>query len=64
MIGMPLTMKDGTIAVAAIIDLREFELVNKVKRPEMMKWFTQYQSVPAQWLSQQPESFLQHRVSA
>jgi len=39
MIGAPLTLEDSTIAVAAIIDLREFESVNKVKRPEMMGWF-------------------------
>lgn len=36
-IGEPQTMPDGITAVAAIMDWREFELLNTVKRPDMMK---------------------------
>ncbi len=41
------TMPDGIVAAAAIMDWREFEVLNAVKRSEMLKWFTQYQSTPA-----------------
>jgi len=60
LIGQPLTMPDGVTAVAAIMDWQEFELLNTVKRPDMMNWFTRYQSTPVQWRLQQPDSFLLH----
>ncbi len=62
--GKPVTMPDGVVAVAAIMDWREFEALNSVKRPAMLKWFSQYQSVHAQSLLQQPESFSLHQASA
>lgn len=46
MIGEPQTMPDGTVATAAIMDWSRFTLLNLVKRPEMLTWFTspnQYQ---------------------
>lgn len=57
-IGKPKTMPDGVIAVAAIMDWREFEIFNKIKRPKILKWFTQYQSDPGRWQLQQPGSWL------
>ncbi len=39
LIGSPQKMKDGTIAVAVIMDWREFEIINISKLPKMFKWF-------------------------
>ncbi len=64
LIGQPLTMPDGVKAVAAIMDWREFEALNTVKRPEMMRWFSQYQSTPVPWQLQQPDFYLQHQAFA
>jgi len=44
LIGSPTTMPDGVTAVAVIMDWREFEGLNAAKRPEMLRWFTRYQS--------------------
>lgn len=52
LIGDLTTMPDGVVAVAVIMDWREFETSNKVKRPDMFRWFNQCQSVPAQSQSQ------------
>lgn len=62
LIGDPKMMPDGVIAVAAILDWEEFEILNRVKRPAMWGWFNQYRSdqVPSQL--QQPEPYLQHQV--
>jgi N-acyl amino acid synthase of PEP-CTERM/exosortase system len=43
-IGRPKTMPDGEIAMAAIMDWREFEILNEIKRPKALEWFTQYRS--------------------
>lgn len=40
LIGTPLTMPDGVVAVAGMIDWREFEMTNAVKRPKFLEWFT------------------------
>ena len=53
-IGEPTKMPDGFVTVAAIMDLREFERCNALKQPEMLEWFTQYQSIPVQKQLQQP----------
>lgn len=39
LIGTPLTMPDGVVAVAGMIDWREFETTNAVKRPKFLEWF-------------------------
>lgn len=44
MIGAPRVMPDGVVAVAAILDWREFEKSNHTKRPKMLNWFKQHQS--------------------
>ncbi|MEC4685858.1 MAG: acyl-homoserine-lactone synthase [Nitrospirota bacterium] len=64
LIGSPTTMPDGVTAMAVIMDWREFEILSSVKRPEMMRWFTQYQSTVAQLQWQQRASWSQHRVFA
>ncbi len=63
-IGQPVIMPDGIIAVAGVMDWRDFESINSVKRPTMLGWFSQYRSTSAQGLSQQPGSGLQHQASA
>jgi acyl homoserine lactone synthase len=55
-IGAPRVMPDGVVAVAAILDWREFEKSNLTKRPKMLSWFRQYQS-------SLPTTRLQRRVS-
>jgi len=64
LIGQPVTMPDGVLAVAAIMDWREFEALNIVKRPAMIDWFSQYQSSPAQWQLPGHGFCLRHQVSA
>ena len=64
LINKPHTMPDGVVAVGVIMNWREFEYINKEKRPKILKWFTQYQAVPVQWQPQQPEAYLQHQVFA
>jgi hypothetical protein len=32
-------MPDGVVAVAVIMDWKEFETLNTQKRPDMLKWF-------------------------
>ena len=61
-IGKPKTMPDGVIAVAATMDWQEFKILNEIKRPKILKWFTQYQSTPVQWQRQQPEFCSQHQA--
>ena len=35
-IGKPITMPDGVIAVAATMDWREFKILNEIKRPQIL----------------------------
>lgn len=53
LINKPQTMPDGVIAVAVIMDWRDFEILNILKRPNVLRWFTRYQSAPVQWQLQQ-----------
>lgn len=43
-VGEPVTMPDGCVAVAATVDFEELVSLNKLKRPELMKWFLEYAS--------------------
>ena len=45
LIGEPRQMPDGVIAAALIMDWREFEELNKLKRPRMFSWFRQSNSM-------------------
>lgn len=38
-LGEPKKWEDGMIAVAAIMDWREFEKINSAKKPELLYWF-------------------------
>lgn len=58
LIGKPKIMQDGVIAVAVIMDWKEFEGLNIIKRPKLVNWFTQCQSTPVQWQQQQPAAYL------
>jgi len=64
LIGEPVIMPDGAKAVAVIMDWREFEALNSIKRPEMLEWFTRYQSCHAGQQPQQPEVCLPPQVFA
>jgi acyl homoserine lactone synthase len=64
LIDKPHTMPDGVVAVGVIMNWREFEDINRVKKPKRLGWFTQYQSVPVQRQQPQPEPWLQHQVFA
>jgi N-acyl-L-homoserine lactone synthetase len=44
LVGKPTRMPDGVVAVAAIMDWREFEEINRRKRPELVSWFSQSQA--------------------
>jgi acyl homoserine lactone synthase len=41
-VGEPVRMADGCVAVAAMLDLRRGESENRLNRPDMMQWFSQY----------------------
>jgi hypothetical protein len=64
LVGEPLAMSNGCIAVAAMIDFRELVLINTVKRPEFTKWFTQYQSTLSRLPQQQLELYSRLGASA
>ncbi len=55
LIGDPKTMADGVVAVAVMMDWREFEAMNAQKRPGLLKWFNQNQLILPAWLSQPRE---------
>lgn len=46
LIGKPKTMPDGTRAAAVLMDWREFETMNRGKRPEVLNWFSQEKLSP------------------
>jgi acyl homoserine lactone synthase len=60
LIGEPQVMPDGTKACAVIMNWLEFEALNAEKRPDMLRWFTQYQSVLAEQQQKQLEAYSQH----
>ncbi len=57
-------MPDGVKAVAALMDWREFEFRNFVKRPGLLKWFNQTRSDQHPVQPPRHESGLPHPVSA
>lgn len=57
-------MPDGVKAVAALMDWREFEFRNFVKRPDMLKWFSQTRSDQCPAQSPRRESGLPHPAFA
>ena len=63
-IGEPRLMPDKVMAVAAMMDWREFTIFNAAKRPKMLRWFTQYQSTHTRRLQQRPVPCLPHQAFA
>jgi acyl homoserine lactone synthase len=63
LVGEPTRMPDGVVAVAAKMDWREFEEINRSKRPALLSWFNQSQAfrggLPQQLLEPglQPRAF-------
>lgn len=64
LIGAPKAMPDGVVAVAMLLDWEEFEFINTLKRPELLKWFSLYRSIPTETQSPLHESCLQRQVFA
>ncbi|OPY68170.1 MAG: Autoinducer synthetase [Syntrophorhabdaceae bacterium PtaU1.Bin034] len=63
LVGEPVTMPDGCVAMAAIIDWDEFVSVNAARRPEFAEWFTHYGSTRYEGQRLQPGSYSQPQVS-
>ena len=63
LVGAPVTMPDGCVAMAAIIDWQGFVTVNALKRPEFAKWFATCQSAPFAGPRPQLEVYSQRQVS-
>ncbi len=63
LVGAPVTMPDGCVAMAAIIDWQGFVSVNALKRPEFAKWFATYQSAYFEEPRRQPEVYSPRQVS-
>ena len=59
LVGEPTRMPDGVVAVAAIMDWREFEKRNELNRPKLIDWFNQPQAYQGVLLPQRPEVCLQ-----
>lgn len=62
LLGEPKIMPDGVVAVAAMLNWREFEELNAGRRTKMMAWFKQYQSGLPIRQSQQHEFYSQHQA--
>jgi acyl homoserine lactone synthase len=62
LLGDPQKMSDGVIAVAAMIDWREFEALNLSKRPEMLKWFNSLNSKSVTVFNQDQSIFPEWRL--
>lgn len=62
LIGEPRVMPDGVIAVAAMLDWREFEKISEMKRPKMLTWFRPNQLNHSITRLRQRESCSPHRV--
>jgi len=64
LIGEPQVMPDGVTALAALLDWREFETMNALKRPRLLEWFSEGQSIPRRRQWQRRGLGLPRRVSA
>lgn len=63
-IGEPKVMPDGVVAVAAMMDWREFEAQNAWKRSSLLEWFNQDQSGHGMPPLRQPEIYSQRQAFA
>ena len=64
LIGEPLLMPDGVVAVAMMLDWEEFEFTSALKRPIMAEWFSLYRTASAPVRPQPRGHGLQHQVFA
>lgn len=64
LVGGPVAMPDGVKAVAVMMDWREFEEMNRGKRPWMLKWFIRDKSSHAPLRLPQPGPCSPRPVSA
>jgi N-acyl-L-homoserine lactone synthetase len=63
LVGAPVTMPDGCVAMAAVVDWKEFVSGNTVKRPDFAKWFTLDESGRFEEPRRQPEFCSQPEAS-
>jgi acyl homoserine lactone synthase len=63
LVGAPVAMPDGCVAMAAIFDLKELLSVTTVNRPEFWKWFILYQSDRFEEPRRQPEFYSRPQAS-
>ncbi len=63
-VGTERLMPDGIIAVAAIIDWRDIETKNAIRKPAAFQWLSEIQSDPTKLPPQPRESYLRPQVSA
>ncbi len=63
-VGTEKVMPDGIIAVAAIIDFRDIEIKNAIRKPTAFKWLSQAQSNPVRLPPPLREAYLPPQVSA
>ncbi len=61
-VGAPVTMPDGCVAMAAVLDWKEFVSGTTLKRPDFAKWFTRYGSGRLEEPRRQLESCSQPRA--
>ena len=54
-VGDAVRMPDGVVAVAALMDWREFEEVNARQRPQFLEWFSRQRSCQGSWPPPLPE---------
>jgi acyl homoserine lactone synthase len=62
LVGEPVKMPDGCLAMAAVIDWKEYISTNSLKRPEFTKWFSQYRSDHYEEPLPRPEFYSPPRV--
>src|ERR1039457_6236627 len=57
MVRQPKEMPDGGVAAAAMLDWREFEVINNARRPKLFAWFSPAQSYLSSMQLPQPEVY-------
>lgn len=63
-VGKSKVMPDGVEALAAILDIHEFNELSMARNPKIYDWFTTIQQGQDEVLSQQPAAYSQHQACA
>lgn len=63
-VGESVVMPDGVEALAAILDIHEFNELSMARNPKIYDWFTTIQQGQDEVLSQQPAAYSQHQACA